>query len=246
MAKVGVLLSGCGYNDGSEVYEAVLSILALEKGGAQVQAIAPDVPQSDVIDHYRGEETRAVAGGEDRNVLAESARIVRGRIVSTREVSSHELDALVIIGGWGVVKNLCSFLTDGVEATINPDVDRLIREMHGLGKPIGAMCAGPILLALSLRGTGASITVGSDAETAAKLGALGVSHVDTSVDEIHVDATNHLVTTAAFMLAQSPGQAEPGINALVTRVLGMVRDMQAGMPSGGAGNTVPGLTPHVH
>ena len=45
MAKVGVLLSGCGYRDGSEVYEAVLTILALEKGGAQVQAIAPDVPR---------------------------------------------------------------------------------------------------------------------------------------------------------------------------------------------------------
>jgi len=242
MLKVGVLLSGCGFQDGSEVYEAVLTILALEKAGASVQAMAPDVEQAVVIDHYSGQETRLAA----RNMLAESARIVRGQIISTREISSHNLDALVIIGGWGAVKNLCSYSVDGAEGRVNPDVERLISEMHALGKPIGAMCAGPILLAMALRGQSISVTIGNDAATAEGLAATGATHAPTNVDEIHVDTANKIVSTAAFMLAHTPAEAEPAISALVARVVGFARDLQAEMPVGGAGNTIPGLTPPVH
>lgn len=37
MAKVAVVLSGCGYLDGSEIHETVLTILALEKQGVEWQ-----------------------------------------------------------------------------------------------------------------------------------------------------------------------------------------------------------------
>ncbi|MDQ3812868.1 MAG: isoprenoid biosynthesis protein ElbB, partial [Armatimonadota bacterium] len=108
--KVGVLLAGCGVEDGSEVYESVLAILALERGGVSVQALAPDVEQSQVINHYTGAETRTGATLADRrNVLPEAARIVRGKIISAAEVSAHDLDALVIPGGNGVVKTLCTY-----------------------------------------------------------------------------------------------------------------------------------------
>ena len=254
MARVGVLLSGCGYQDGSEVYEAVLTLLALEKAGAQVQAMAPDIDQAEVIDHYRGEEdriqTNAESRGSTRNVLAESARIVRGKVIAVGEVSAHELDALIIIGGWGAVKNLCSFYSDGAKANINPAVSRIIREMHGLGKPIGAMCAGPLLIAIALRDSKLdaplSLTIGNDSETMAQLEAMGIEAAAINVDEIYIDTTNHLVTTPAFMLAKTPAQAEPGINALVAKVMALVGDMQANMPAGGAGNTVPGPTPNLN
>ncbi len=237
MLKVGVLLSGCGFNDGSEVYEAVLTILALEKAGATVQAMAPDIEQAVVVNHYSGEEERR----EVRNMLVESARIVRGQIISTREVSSHSLDALVVIGGWGAVKNLCSYFVDGAQARINPDAERLITELHALGKPIGAMCTGPILVALALRDKNISVTVGQDAATSENLAALGATHAPTNVDEIHVDSANKIVSTA-----HTPAEAEPAISALVARVVGFARDIQAAMPAGGTGNTVPGVTPHVH
>jgi enhancing lycopene biosynthesis protein 2 len=248
MSRVGVLLSGCGFQDGSEVYEAVISLLALEKGGAQIQVMAPDVEQAHVINHYRGEESRrdAETRGEGRNVLTESARIVRGQIISVNEVSAHELDALVIIGGWGVVKNLCTFINDGARATVNPNIERLIHEMNALGKPIGAMCAGPILVALALRDKNISITIGNDAATIAQLSELGATHVVAAPDEIHIDEANSIVTTPAFMIAQTPAQAEPGINALVAEVLRRAQALTVGMPAGGEGNTVPGVTPHVH
>jgi enhancing lycopene biosynthesis protein 2 len=226
--KVGVLLSGCGVLDGSEVYESVLTLLALERGGATVVAMAPDIQQAEVVNHYTGQEDRLegrdVLAGSGRNVLAEAARIVRGQITSTNEISAHDIDALVIPGGFGATKNLCTYAADGVQGHVNRDVQRLIGELHGLGKPIGAMCAGPILLALALPDRQISLTVGNDGKSAVDLLEMGAQHVNTTVGEIHVDEANKIVSTAAFMLAQTPGEAEAGINALVARVLGWARE----------------------
>jgi enhancing lycopene biosynthesis protein 2 len=221
MPRVGVLLSGCGVQDGSEIYESVLTLLALDRAGATIQAMAPDVEQTQVINHYSGQEGRSGQdmGAETRNVLAESARIVRGTIMSTHEVSAHDLEALIIVGGYGVVKNLCSFGIDGVDATVNADIERLIQNMHALGKPIGAMCAGPILVALALRGKHPALTIGSDGSTALSLERLGAAHTNTSIDEILIDDRNNIISTAAFMLAEGPAQAETGINKLVEEVL---------------------------
>jgi enhancing lycopene biosynthesis protein 2 len=223
MAKVGVLLSGCGVLDGSEVYEAVLTILALERAGADVAALAPDIPQAEILNHYRGTELRTgEAGGPTRSVLAESARIVRGKITSLTEVSAHDLDALIIPGGYGVVKNLCTYADDGESARVNDEAKRLIVEMVTLGKPIGALCIAPILVALSLGDRSPSLTFGTDAKTAVDLQRFGASHVATSVDEIHVDEKLKIVSTPAFMLANHAIEAEPGINKLVSKVLELI------------------------
>ena len=224
MTKVGVLLSGCGVQDGSEVYEAVLTILAIEKAGGQVVAIAPDVEQAEVINHYTGEETR----GETRSVLAESARIVRGKITSIKEVSAHDIDALILPGGFGAAKNLCNYATRGVDATVNPDVGRLILEINGLEKPIGAICIAPVVVALALRNRENApkprLTIGEDGNTAEHLLQFGSEHVVTGLEEIAVDEANHIVSTAAFMLASSAFEAEPGITKLVNKVLAMARE----------------------
>lgn len=234
MPRVGVLLSGCGVNDGSEIYEAVLTLLALERAGATVQAMAPDIEQAHVVNHYSGEEARQQ---EARNVLTEAARIVRGDIISTHEVSAHDLDALIIIGGYGVTKNLCNFSTMAEAATVNPDIERLIRELNGLGKPIGAMCAGPILVALALRDKNVTMTMGNDGATMMRLGA---HHMVTSVDQAYVDENNNVISTAAFMLATSPAQAETGINKLVAEVLSRAAALGTGDLTGNTVTTTTG------
>ncbi|HEX8234953.1 MAG TPA: isoprenoid biosynthesis glyoxalase ElbB [Abditibacteriaceae bacterium] len=221
MPKVGVLLSGCGVQDGSEVYEAVLTILALERGGATVQALAPDIEQPQIVNHYTGQETRL----EARNVLTESARIVRGKITSTSSVSAHDLDALIIVGGYGVLKNLSGYAVQSEAGSVNPDVERLIQEMNGLGKPIGAMCAGVTLVAMALRAKGPTLTIGTDGSAAAGVVRLGARHIITQVDEIHIDEANSIVSTAAFYAAHTVSEAEPGITKLVNHVLAMVRQL---------------------
>lgn len=226
MAKVGVLLSGCGVLDGSEVYESVLTILALERAGADVAAVAPDIDMSEVINHYRGTDVRTgEAGGPARSVLGQSARIVRGKITSLTEVSAHDFDALIIPGGYGVVKNLCTFANDGTDAHVEENVRRIIVEMVSLGKPIGAICIAPVLVALCVGERAPSLTVGNDAKIAVALQRLGATHTETTVDEIHVDEKLRIVSTPAFMLANHAIEAEAGINKLVNKVLELAAQM---------------------
>ena len=225
--KVGVLLAGCGVLDGSEVYEAVLTILALERAGAEVAALAPDIDMTEVINHYRGTDVRTgEAGGPARSVLGQSARIVRGKITSLKEVSAHDFDALIIPGGYGVVKNLCTFAEDGDNADVDVDVRRIINEMVSLGKPIGALCIAPVLVALCIGKRAPSLTVGNDAKTAVALQRLGATHVETKVDEIHVDEKLRIVSTPAFLIAERAIEAEAGINKLVAKVLELAKKLQ--------------------
>lgn len=222
--KVGVLLAGCGVLDGSEIYESVLTILAIERAGAEVAAIAPDVPQDEIINHYSGGELRTgAAGGPTRNVLSESARIVRGKVTSLKEVSAHDFDAIIIPGGYGVTKNLCTYAVDEGEASVNDEVRRLINEMATLRKPIGALCIAPVLIALCLGDKKPSLTVGTDAKVTVDLQRMGAEVIATEVTDIHVDSRLNIVSSAAFLLAESVSEAEAGVTKLVNKVIDLAK-----------------------
>ena len=51
---IGVILSGCGVYDGSEIYETTLTLLALSQRGLNAQIFAPNENQMHVIDHLQG------------------------------------------------------------------------------------------------------------------------------------------------------------------------------------------------
>jgi len=106
--KVGVLLSGCGVYDGAEIHESVLTLLALDRAGARIACMAPDMEQLHVMNHYSQSES-----DEKRNVLVESARIARGDIQNLAEVDASQMDALIIPGGFGAAKNLSDFAVKG-------------------------------------------------------------------------------------------------------------------------------------
>lgn len=215
--KVGVLLSGCGVFDGAEIHEAVLTLLFLDRAGAEVVCMAPD-KEFDVIDHLTQKPS-----GERRNVLTESARIARGKIRNIREVRAAELDALILPGGFGAAKNLSDFAMKGSDATVDPDVVRLLREMTGAKKPIGAICIAPATVAKALAASKPQVTIGTDAGTAAAIEKTGATHVDRNVDQIHVDEANRLVTTPAYMLGPGIKDVAVGIEKLVRQVLDMTR-----------------------
>ena len=215
--RVGVILSGSGYLDGAEIQEATLTLLFLDKRGAKVTAMAPDVKQMHVVDHVKGEP----AGSEARNVLAEAARITRGAIVDVKTVKAADLDALILPGGFGVAKNLCTFATEGVKLEVNPDVERLVRDMATAGKPLGFVCIAPVIAAKVLGSRKVRITIGNDPATAAAINALGAVHVDSPVDQIVVDERTKVVSTPAYMLGPSIAPVAAGIERLVGAVLEM-------------------------
>lgn len=216
MKRVGVVLSGCGVFDGSEIHEAVLTLLALDRAGAQAVCFAPDKAQSHVINHLTGEVT-----DENRNVLLESARIVRGKIQPLSAADPQQLDALIVPGGFGAAKNLSDFATQGVACRVDESLQLLTREIYKQNKPIGFICISPALVP-RLLGKPVRVTIGNDIDTAERIEDMGGTHVVCPVDDIVVDAEHKVVTTPAYMLANSIGEAAKGIDKLVERVLGLI------------------------
>jgi enhancing lycopene biosynthesis protein 2 len=215
--KVGVILSGCGVYDGSEIHEAVITMLALDRAGAEMVICAPDMPQMHVVNHLTGE----VAEGETRNVLVESARIARGAIRDIAQVQASELDALILPGGFGAAKNLCDFAVKGPDCEVHPEVARLVREVHAQGKPVAAVCIAPALVAKVLGDESPQVTIGTDEETAGALESMGAKHVSCPVREFVVDRERKLITTPAYMLAQNMSEAAEGIEKTVRELLAM-------------------------
>jgi enhancing lycopene biosynthesis protein 2 len=212
--KIGVLLSGCGVFDGSEIHEAVLTLLALDRAGAETLCMAPDIEQYHVINHLTQE-----VSGEKRNVLVESARIARGRIADLAEIKSADLDGLIMPGGFGAAKNLSDFAFKGKDAVVHPGVRTLIREMTEAGKPVGAICISPAVLAAALSDRGPEVTIGSDEGTALAIEGLGGRHRVCTVNMIHHDMENRVVSTPAYMLGSRIGEVAGGIEKLVGKIM---------------------------
>ena len=217
MSKIGIVLSGCGVNDGSEIHESVITMLELDKAGAEMIVMAPNIDQLHVINHATGEEM-----DDSRNVLIESARISRGKIEDIAGITSKDLDALIFPGGFGVAKNLSDYAMAGVECSVNPDVLRLSREVHNEGKPIGVICIAPTIMAKILAGE-TELTIGFDEQIASDIDAMGAKHMLCPVDEIIVDKEKKIVSTPAYMEANSMKEVAYGIEKLVAEILTMVK-----------------------
>lgn len=216
MARVAVVLAGCGVYDGAEINEAVLALLALEQQGAQYQCFAPDIEQMHVVNHLTGE----VMEGERRNVLVEAARIARGNIRSLAEARVEEFDALLVPGGFGAAKNLSDFAVKGAAMTVQPEFLAFARAMHQAGKPIGLICIAPTMAA-AICGEGVECTIGSDETVAGAIAEMGGRHVTCPVEEAVVDRARRLVTTPAYMLAGRVSEAAAGISACVRELLAL-------------------------
>jgi len=218
--KIGVILSGCGYLDGAEIQESVLTLLAIDRAGASAICMAPDVDQMHVVNHMSQTEMP-----ERRNVLTEAGRIVRGQIQDVKTVSAADLDALILPGGYGAAKNLSDFALKGADCTVQPDVARLLGDILKAQKPIGVICIAPAVMAKVAQESGdaVTLTVGNDADTAAALTQMGATHVEREVDDIVIDKHRKIVSTPAYMLPDRLTRIEKGISKLVHAVIELIQ-----------------------
>ena len=223
-ANVAVVLAGCGHVDGAEVREAVFALLALDQHGAHAQCLAPDAAQAQVVNHATGQ---AVAGAA-RNIREEASRISRtGKCLDLAKADPGQYDALILPGGAGVARNLCSFAADGARGSVRPEVAAFVRAFFEAGKPVGAICIAPALVALVLKGMGREgrLTLGSGAGVAGAMEQLGVRHqAVASAREIVVDEALNLVTTPAYMFDDARlSDVWTGIDRCVAEVLRRIR-----------------------
>ncbi|OGQ07763.1 MAG: isoprenoid biosynthesis protein ElbB [Deltaproteobacteria bacterium RIFCSPLOWO2_12_FULL_40_28] len=212
--KIAVILAGCGFKDGSEIHESVLTLLHLVREGAMPLCFAPNEKQATVTNHVTGD-----AEGASRNILVESARITRGNIRDIKELKAVDADALILPGGYGAALNLCDFAVKGPNCTVNSQVQRVIQEFYQAKKPIGAICIAPAIVGKVLGSYGIELTIGSDRGTAQALEKMGAKHVNTTVENFHWDSKNKIASTAAYMLAQNIVEAESGISRLIKKVV---------------------------
>lgn len=212
MKKFAVVLSGNGVYDGAEIHEATLTLLAIKKLGADYSIFAPDIAQHHVVNHLTGEEMP-----ETRNVLVESARIARGKISNLNSFNARDFDALIFPGGFGVAKNLSTWAFNGPDCKVNSDVEKAIKDMSSLQKPIGALCISPVVIAKILGNV--EVTIGQDKATAEAVEKTGARHVNTTHGDVVRDTHRPIFTTPCYMLDADIVQIADGAENIVKAIL---------------------------
>lgn len=216
--KVAVILSGCGVYDGSEIHEAVATLLALDNHGFEAVCFAPDVQQMHVINHIKGE----AMNGSTRNVLVEAARIARGKISALGANSMDGMDALMLPGGFGAAKNLSDYALKGSAMQVNPDVRQAIKTIHEAGKPIVSLCISPVILANLFKDENPTLTLGAAGPDAQNIIAMGANHEITTHEEIVVDEEAKVITAPCYMLDATVGQVFRGVDLAVAKLKHMI------------------------
>lgn len=215
--KFAIVLSGCGRADGSEIHEAVSLLLAIDQQGGEYEFFAPNISQTQVMNHITGKKM-----DEQRSVLIESARIARGNIKPLSEFSAGDFDAIVFPGGMGAVTNLCNCAVAGYNSEVNADVTWALNESYDKGLVIGAMCIAPLLIARVLGHYGIKITIGEAPSVVRQIESFGAEHIDKGATEVCVDQEHKIVTTPAYMLANSPKEVYQGAYKMVEEIIKLI------------------------
>jgi enhancing lycopene biosynthesis protein 2 len=229
MAKrIGVVLSGCGHRDGSDVAEALLTLLVIERAGAEALCAAPDVDQPIVVDHLRGRE-----GKGPRNARSEAARLAGQRVMTLGELAVDGLDGLVIPGGEGAIVTLSDYAEKRELCQVQPDVVRLLRGMLQARRPVGLIGLAAILGARVLGPVaGVRLTLGSKGTPAAKHAAImGADVRPCAAEDVIVDTKSRVSSTPGYLVegATLPVVAR-AIDRLVRGVVGAARDRAPAKP----------------
>ncbi|MGB0918466.1 MAG: isoprenoid biosynthesis glyoxalase ElbB [Flavobacteriales bacterium] len=229
--KIGVLLSGNGVYDGSEIHESVFTLLAIDENRGEAVCVAPNINQHHVVNHLTGDEM-----DESRNVMVEAARIARGAVSDLAEMSSDKLDALVVPGGFGAAKNLTKWAFSGPDGEINEDVKRLITQMVQNGKPVVGLCMGPTVIAKALEGAGLKehLTVGTTEEQSpyeidaisAGMEKVGAVAEMKTIKEINVDEANRIISAPCYMMDGSITHVRNNIKQAIDQLFEMLESLE--------------------
>jgi enhancing lycopene biosynthesis protein 2 len=215
LKNIAVILSGCGHRDGSEVTEAASTLIAIGENKSKYQCFAPSI-EFDSTNHLNKESTGP------RNTLIESARIARGKILNITELNESDFDAVVFVGGSGAATHLSDWSTLGSRCKVQPYCQNIIIKFHKAGKPIGAICIAPVLIAKVLGPQEVTLTLGNDPDTIKEVEKTGAIHEICEVTDYISDRFHKVVTTPAYMYGQAEAhEVFKGISGLIKEIVEM-------------------------
>ncbi len=220
--KFAVILSGCGVYDGSEIHEAVTTLLAIDKSGNEYTCFAPNIEQSKTINYVSGIVDTLRGDDGNRNVMNESARIARGNIFDLKDFKAQDFDCIVFPGGMGAISNLSDIAEKGMNCILQDDVKSAIEESHNNGLIIGAMCIAPMLIACALGNKGVCVTIGNDKKLIQEIAKTGATHKICSATDVCVDEELRVVTTPCYMLAKSITEVAQGTENLIKTMIDLI------------------------
>lgn len=214
---MAVILAGCGNRDGSETHETLSALLAMDRRGISYKCFAP---QGDfvVYDHSTMQPT-----DQKRNILIEAARLCRGDIQPLENYNPSDFDALVLPGGMGAAQNWSTYAFEGKDMSVLPEIKKALIDTHNVGKPIGAMCIAPMILAKVFGSEHILLTLGSRCEAAEAAMAMGCRHKECPATDAVTDHEHKIVTTPAYMVATHISQIFDGADKMIEQVQSLIR-----------------------
>jgi enhancing lycopene biosynthesis protein 2 len=228
--KAAVILSGCGYLDGTDVAEAALLNVQLSRLGLESKFYAP----SKEIEESMNYLTKAPDRREERYPDKEAARIVRKMVYNVSDLpnESHVFDVLFIPGGAGAIRNLSTFDLEKYNleySIVDKSVASTIQLFYRDRKPIGTMSQAGILVASVLgktnKGPGVQVTIGraekEQIEVVNKLGNKAVDNV-----QVLLDKENNIVSASGHLGSSNvdPYDLYKNIIEFVEETLGLIKN----------------------
>jgi len=211
MKQIAIVLSGCGFKDGTEITEAISSFISITAHGCSYKVFAPSL-EIESVNHINGQSTGK------RQLMAEASRISRGEIEDLNKLNPKSFDALLFPGGFGAALHLCDWATKGASCEVLPDVKRCIESFYNDSKPIGAICIAPVIIAKVLGKHGVSVTIGNDKETANEIEKTGAEHIECPVSDFITDRGSKIITTPAYMYDAKACDVFKGIDGLIAEL----------------------------
>lgn len=224
MKPFGIFLSGCGFKNGTDIWEAVLLNYFLEERKIKAISFSSQPYNPDRSDNSeKGSQTGP------SNFFCEMALISRDRLKELKEISSETLSALILPGGQGLLKNFTRADEKNLFLKVEPELKRLIREIYRRKKPIAGCGMANLVIASSLReiaATPLTLTLGNDSELSSQLEKMGINHITTRAQEAVIDSENRIVTTSGSQVKTNLSELGMGLKNLIDGILELTNKMQ--------------------
>ena len=220
MKPVGIFLSGCGYQEGTDIWEAVLLSYFLEQ--RKIKTVFFSSPPFNPQKSSGGEKDPLA----HQDFFSKTALLAHGNLKELKETGSETISAVILAGGPGILKNFTQSEEKNPVLKVDPELKKFIREIYRRKKPLAACGVASVVLASCVKDLVESpltLTAGNDPELSRQLEKMGVNHVITKASEAIIDSENRLVTTPGSQIKANIYNLGTGLNNLIDGMLELTK-----------------------